>query len=746
MRGSMLRSRVAVLVFSAGFLTGSAALADPGPIVTSTADSGAGSLRAAIASVNAGGLPAGIDFDITGGCATPCTIQLASPLPAITVPVAIDGYSQPSASPNTLAVGDNAVLKIVIDTHGVMAPMFLFSSGADNSVIQGLDIVDSVPGTGALPIVIQANGVAVQGNFIGVDTVGTTAVAGLEMEAITVNAGSGIQIGGTAPAQRNVVSGADVGITIQGGTGNVIQGNYVGTDASGTSAIGNGYGVYILSAPTVIGTVTIGGTSAGSGNVISGNRVTGIRVFTPSHSVGALTIQGNMIGMNAAGSGSIPNLGDGIYLGDSVGNAVGPVTIGGSSTSAGNVISANTGNGIYGTGLTGLTIQGNAIGADAVGYGNGHWGVNLDNTSFSGSAQIGGLLLSEGNVIGAGLQGGIRVLLTTATIQSNFIGVGADLKTRLPNVTGILVDSADALIGGTSGGGNVIAFNYGDGVKVDISQPGIRNSARATTLGNSIYSNTGFGIYFGGTGTTPLPNDPLDTDNGPNGLQNHPVLTSATNSGGLAMVSGVLDSAPNTLYRIEWFGNAACDAAHNGEGRRFLDGSNYMTDGSGHVAFSGVMFPIPVGYPFITATATDPAGNTSEFSACVTAVGPSTQFHSVTPCRLADTRNPNGPYGGPSFHPLEQRGYPMWAQCGVPLNATAVALNVAVTAPSAAGNLVCFPGGADLPVVSTINYGIGRTRSNNAVVPVGPGGEMTVFANQANGTVDIIIDVTGYFQ
>jgi hypothetical protein len=212
------------------------------------------------------------------------------------------------------------------------------------------------------------------------------------------------------------------------------------------------------------------------------------------------------------------------------------------------------------------------------------------------------------------------------------------------------------------------------------------------------------------------------------------------------MVSGVLDSAPNTTYRIEWFGNAACDAAHNGEGRRFLDGSNYMTDGSGHVAFSGVMFPIPVGYPFITATATDPAGNTSEFSACVTAVGPSTHFYSVPPCRLADTRNPNGPYGGPSFHPLEQRGYPMYGQCGIPINAVAVALNVAVTAPSDPGNLVCFPGGGDLPVVSTINYGAGRTRSNNAIVSFGPGGELVVFANQANGTVDIIIDVTGYFQ
>ena len=88
----------------------------------------------------------------------------------------------------------------------------------------------------------------------------------------------------------------------------------------------------------------------------------------------------------------------------------------------------------------------------------------------------------------------------------------------------------------------------------------------------------------------------------------------------------------------------------------------------------------------------------------------------------------------------------MYGQCGVPFNAVAVALNVAVTGPTAPGNVICFPAGADLPSISTINYGIGRTRSDNAVVLLGPGGEIVVYANQATGTVDVIIDVTGYFQ
>jgi hypothetical protein len=716
--------------------------------VTTTADSGAGSLRDAITTANGSGFGQNIFFNIAG-CPGVCTITLSSALPTVMVPVTIDGSTQPGASANTLAVGNNAVLKIVVDVHGLTGPPILsFASTAANSVIRGLNVVNSVNGSSSTPIDIQANGVVLEGNFIGVNAAGAAAAAGVDMEAIVVHSGDNVRIGGTAPAQRNVIGGADVGITIEAGTGHVIQGNYIGTNAAGTAAIGNGYGIFVLSSSTV-GTVAIGGTATGAGNVISGNAGSGIRVFTPVNSVGALTIQGNIIGLNAAGSAAVGNVGDGITLDDSVGNALGPVTIGGTSTPAANVISGNA-NGIYAAAVTGLTIQGNSIGTDAAGttsFGNGQWGVNLSNFTFTGSAQIGGSALTARNVIGGNVQGGVRVLLTTATIEGNFIGIGADLKTHAANGVGVLVDSADAAVGGTSASqGNVIAFNHSDGVRVDISQAGVRNAAKATTLANSIYNNAGFGIYFAGTGTTPLPNDSLDVDTGPNGLQNHPVLTSATITSGQAIVSGVLDSAPNTSYRIEWFGNVACDSAHNGEGRHFLSGGNYLTDGSGHVAFNGVMFPIPVGYSVITATATDPAGNTSEFSPCMTAVGPSTQFYSVTPCRLSDTRNPNGPYGGPSLHPLEARSYPMYGQCGVPFNAVAVALNVAVTGPTAPGNVICFPAGADLPSISTINYGIGRTRSDNAVVLLGPGGEIVVYANQATGTVDVIIDVTGYFQ
>jgi trimeric autotransporter adhesin len=498
-----------------------------------------------------------------------------------------------------------------------------------------------------------------------------------------------------------------------------------------------------------VGDITIGGTAAGAGNLIIG--VIEVNA-SAGHTVGSMTIQGNKIGTDVTGTVA-PYMGGGVYLQAGSGS-IAPSLIGGNTAGARNLISPGTtasGAGIYASGVSALTIQGNYIGCNAAGtatIGSGDWAVRVDGgSSFSGTVQIGGSGPGEGNLLTGGALGGVRVGWTTATIEGNFIGVGLDGKTPLSNTVGILVDSADASIGGTAAGQrNVIAKNYSDGVQVDISMPAIRNAAKATVLGNSIFGNGRLGIYFVGTGQVPLPNDPGDGDTGPNGLQNYPVMTSAAIQGGQVFLSGTLDSMPNTLYRIEWFANTACDPSGYGEGRLPLGGSSYMTDAFGHAAFTGVMRPIPVGYPIITATATDPAGNTSEFSTCFTATGPNSSFYSLLPCRLSDTRNANGPYGGPSLVATEQRSYVVAGQCGVPANAVSVALNVAVTAPSGIGNLVLFPAEAALPTTSTVNYGVGRTRSNNAIVPLGPNGDLTVFANQAVGKVDVIIDVTGYFQ
>jgi hypothetical protein len=711
---SLLLALIAVL-FAASRATAAAY------VVTSTEDTpGFGSLRQAITLANAGGVAASISFNLAIGCATPCVIQLSSALPAITVPVTIDAYTQPGSSPNTLPVGDNAVRKVILDVNHISAPGLTFTATGVNSLVRGLQIINY--GTGAIAfnaIESQADGFVLEGNQIG--------PAYSFSGGVLISGGSNVRIGGTAPAQRNSL----LMYVTACGDGMLVQGN----------------SLYISIAPNSasVGTIAIGGTAAGAGNVING----GIHAISNAGStIGALTIQGNTIGLD--GTGTVALGGPTIDLVAS-GGAFAPALIGGNTASARNIVSPGAnGTGIHVTGLPAVTIQGNYIGCSALGglIGLSDFGIDVEgNGAFGGTATIGGSGPGEGNVIVAGELGGVRVVLTTASIKGNVIGLAPDGKTRLGNAIGVLVDSADASIGGpTAGEKNVIAGNYNDGVRVAISMPAIRNAATANVSGNAIYANAGLGINFSGTGQAPLPNDPGDGDTGPNGLQNYPILSAASISGGQVFVSGDLDSMPNTLYRIEWFANTVCDPSGYGEGRVPLGGSGYMTDGSGHVAFTGVMLPIPTGYSIITATATDPPGNTSEFSSCFTAAGPNSSFHTLSPCRLSDTRNANGPYGGPSFDHGEQRSYVAAGQCGVPSNAVSVALNVAVTAPSGAGNLVLFPGEAARPTTSTINYGIGRTKSDSTIVPLGPSGDFSVFANQAVGRVDVIIDVTGYFQ
>jgi hypothetical protein len=698
-------------------------------VVTSVQDTvTGGTLREAILAANAGGVPATIGFDITGGCSPNCQIALASPLPIITVPLTIDGYTQPGSSPNTAALGnDDAVRKIVLNVNYQPGGFFQFGPAATNSVVRGFYVVNY----DTRGIDIQASGVAVEGNRFGLDGQSSYGPA-----IVIEGAADLVRVGGTTPAQRNLL-GQDLAVQTTG-NGTLMQGN----DLRGLVSIG--------SSGASVGSVSIGGIAPGAGNLVA----SGITVNASNgFSIGSIYIQGNTIGTDPTGSSVNFGGSSGISLFASGGGAIARSLIGGNASGGGNLIATGPqgANAIFAHGVSDLTITGNSIGCNKAvtgTLGSGAWAIDVEGgDTFGNSVRIGGPVAGEGNVIAGGVQGGIRIALTTATIESNFIGIAPDLKTALSNIVGILVDSADASIGGlTAAQRNVIAYNYEDGVRVDISMPAIRNAAKATVNGNAIYNNGRMGIYFFGTGQVPLPNDPGDGDTGPNGFQNYPILSSAAISGGQVSVSGDLDSMPNTLYRIEWFANTVCDPSGYGEGRLPLGGGNYMTDGSGHVSFSGVMLTIPPGYTILTATATDPAGNTSEFSPCFTTTGPSASFYTLPPCRLSDTRNANGPYGGPSFLPGQQRSYVVAGRCGVPSNAVSVALNVAVTAPSGAGNLVLFAGEAARPATSTINYGIGRTKSDDAIVPLGPSGELSVFANQAVGRVDVIIDVTGYFQ
>src|SRR5205085_7509090 len=238
--------------------------------VTTTADNGdnnnptPGSLRKAILDADANAGTDTIDFNITGAGVHTITMPVA--LPTITDPVVIDGYTQPGASPNTLASGDNAVLLIELDGSQIAGNFFGLFINAGGSTIKGLVINHfHSSGGGATAIGMSGKGNnVVAGNFIGTNASGT-AKASSDFN-IFISACSGNTIGGTTPAARNVISGSPnsgVYIAFAGATDNIVQGNYIGTDASGTAAIGNNAGVLIVDAGAASNNL-VGGTQPGA--------------------------------------------------------------------------------------------------------------------------------------------------------------------------------------------------------------------------------------------------------------------------------------------------------------------------------------------------------------------------------------------------------------------------------------------------------------------------------------------------
>lgn len=121
-------------------------------------------------------------------------------------------------------------------------------------------------------------------------------------------------------------------------------------------------------------------------------------------------------------------------------------------------------------------------------------------------------------------------------------------------------------------------------------------------------------------------------------------------------------------------------------------------------------------------------------------------FHSAAPCRVVDTRNADGPVGGPALQAGAERAFPFRGQCGIPATARSVSINVTVTASTAPGHLRIYPGGTAPPLVSAINYQTEQTRANNAIFVLGPNGALAVFCGQAAGTVHLIADVNGWFE
>jgi parallel beta-helix repeat protein len=418
--------------------------------------------------------------------------------------------------------------------------------------------------------------------------------------------GSNNHIGGTGALEGNVISGnGGNGVVVQAATGcaatdNQISRNLIGTDATGLAGLGNaGNGILISADGNTV-----------SGNTVSGNMGNGVTV--DGHQGNLLT--GNFIGVNSAVFMAISNIGNGILLHNASNN-----WIGGGDPGAGNVISGNMGAGIRiladaGAAATANGIQGNKIGTNAGGVTEIANQVGIYITA-SGNT-VGGPSADARNLISGNYGDGIRTGGNQNVVQNNYIGTDASGGNALSNqYDGVRLDNGASNNSiGTDAAGNSIAFNAGVGVWV-------ANGAGNGNLiqSNSVHDNGGLGIALGND-TPPLPNDPGDADTGPNTLINAPVMVSAVSQSN-SQFRASLDAMPATAYRVDFFTNAACDPSGYGEGQRLVKHVSVTTDVSGLglaiADFPGTHFSDS---NYITATATDPSGITSEFSKCIPVV------------------------------------------------------------------------------------------------------------------------------
>ena len=593
--------------------------------VTNNLDTGAGSLRDAISQANGSAGADVIEFNIPG--AGVHTITLASALPVISEELFIDGSTEPGYAGQPL---------IEVNGNGVIANILHIGATAPNTHISALIVNNSLTNG----ILINGANSKITACYIGTNSAGTAAVANV-VSGIDIRA-NGTLIGGDAAGEGNLISGnTDFGIF---GFFNIdsitVQGNLIGTDVTGTNAIPNGAGVYVWGDELELGGIALAGR-----NIISGNN-TGVTVFGDK-----VIAKNNYVGTNINGDMALPNVAEGMILnGDSN-------LIGGLLASEANVISGNGTYGISVSGSAGSRIFGNFIGTDYMGTtaipnsqvgiilntitgttigstnsaerniisGNGQGGIRFNSGSQNytygnyigtditgtvamGNQGIGIAFNSSGkNFIGDGTTAGANVISGNTSmgislnganadsneVKLNYIGTDPSGFVNLANGgAGVYVNGGgeDNEIGSLiPGEGNIIANNLQGGVLVNFS-----GSIRNRILGNSIYDHPLNGIRL----TT-----------GGNNNQAAPGLTGYANGPGTTTVFGTFLSAPNTSYRLEFYTSPT-----NNQGKTFVGTTNIITDGTGFYALAEVLaFTLTAAEPIITATATDPDGNTSEF-------------------------------------------------------------------------------------------------------------------------------------
>lgn len=464
--------------------------------------------------------------------------------------------------------------------------------GAAAATIGGTQAADlnTITGNTASGIHVQHvafPGVVIQGNVIGLlsgQPAGNDTGIRLERGAL---------VGGTAAGAGNTISENIDGISLSSADGAEIVGNKIGTTTSGQAARGNETGISSVDGADIL----VGGATPAARNLLAASASNGLL-----GSQSGLAIRGNYVGLDADGDTALPNGTNGLRLSFAADTVV-----------DGNVISGNNGNGLdlRIQVVDSVTVTRNTFGTSADGLTavpNGGHGIS---SGAPGSCTIGGEG-GAGNRIAGNGQYGIWVgeasmfMVGSCDVFGNTIGIAAD-GAPLGNASGgIRAVNGSSSIGGP-GGGNVIAYNGGPGV--DVFGP----TAIIPILNNSMYSNAGLAIDLNSDGVTA--NDPGDIDAGPNDLLNYPILTLATVDAGTTTVDGVFDGAPGT-YLVQIFHSAACDPSGHGEAEVFVQETSVAASPTGQAAFSIVSTGIPPG-AFVTATATNTLGNTSELSACL---------------------------------------------------------------------------------------------------------------------------------
>jgi hypothetical protein len=457
-------------------------------------------LRAALQEANDTPGADTINFNIAS---TSKTITPAAPLPPITERVTINGYSQTNAAVNTNATGNNAVLKIIVD--GINA-----GADADGLVIQGNDslvrglVIQRFDGSG---IEVTGNGNTIAGNLIG------TNLAGTESRQNTIGVtvrGSQNFIGGTTRASRNLISGNDAyGVEIRdpAATGNLVRNNYIGTNKAGTAALGNGsHGVVIVFAPNN----TIGGTTLETRNVISGNGDNGVRQLGADTGI---VITGNYIGTNAAGTAAVANFYRGITVEDAINPIIGGTVAGARNVISGNRLegldivftdggtvqgnligtradgTGDLGNGRKGIYIVagGVVVGGSGSAANVV-SGNTDVGIHVNYSNETAPNQV------LGNVIRLNDLSGVYVSDDGATVGGNLIfqngqdGVEIRSAAQGTRITGNQIYSNGQLgidlVGGTETAAGVTSNDTDD------PDSGANNLQNRPVLTNAMISNT----------------------------------------------------------------------------------------------------------------------------------------------------------------------------------------------------------------------------------------------------------------